>query len=563
VFIVLSSERRRRLAARLLPLLLIASVAFGAGLLIGARHEPRERVIAERFLAAWGRAEVGSMYELLDAPSREQYSVGGVRSLYRRAAEAATLLSVRTTGRLEQSDNDFSVPMEATTRLFGTVAGELLFSVVTDADDVSGVVFARRLVFPGLRDGEELASEVELPPRADLQARDGQVLAGGDERGSDLAVAPGVVGSIGPIPKEEAERYAVLGYPEDATVGLTGLEREFEDRLAGRLGGTLSAGARVLANTEPEAGEPVRTSIDLDLDAAAVTALAGRLGGIAVTRPRTGEVLAIAGFNCCSPQPPGSTFKIITLSGALEAGTVEPDAEYPIQTEAVLSGVTLENANGEACGGTLEEAFAESCNSVFAPMGAELGAEGLVETAEAFGFNDGEDAPGSIPPASAIGDDLAVGSSAIGQGQVTSLPLGMAEVAGTIANGGERVRPVFARGAQGTVTRAVSEETAAVLTRFMQAVVTEGTGTAAAVEGVKVAGKTGTAELRSTVPDPDDPDAIIESDPANTDAWFVAFAPANRPKVVVSVLLVGAGAGGATAAPAAKIVLEEALGGRD
>jgi penicillin-binding protein A len=560
----LSSERRHRLVARLVPLVALAVMSLVAGLAIGARHESPERTIAERFVEAWERGEVASMYELLDAGSRRQYTLEEVRALYEDAAAAASLRAVSTAGPLEQDGEEFTVPMTAETRVFGSVEGDLRFTVTTDSENVAGVTFAPRLVFPGLADGETLERTTELPPRADLHARDGQVLAEGPDRASESGLVPEIVGSVGPIPAEEAERYAALGYPDDATVGLSGLEAQFEARLAGKPGGTLSAGDRVLATTEPEPAEPVRTSIDVELEAAAATALAGRLGGIAVLRPETGEVLALAGYDCCLPQPPGSTFKIVTLAGALENGTVEPGDTYEVATSALLSGVELQNANGELCGGTLEEVFAHSCNSAFGPMGAELGAEKLVETAEKFGFNDPAaetmgGPPGSIPPAGEIGDDLAVGSSAIGQGQVTASPMSMAEVAAVIANDGVRVRPVFARGQQGRRTRAVSKRTAKVITRYMRAVVDYGTGTAAEIEGEDIAGKTGTAELRTTQPDPADPDAVVEASPADTDAWFVAFAPAQKPKVVVAVMLVGAGAGGETAAPAARIVLDAAL----
>ncbi len=119
------------------------------------------------------------------------------------------------------------------------------------------------------------------------------------------------------------------------------------------------------------------------------------------------------------------------------------------------------------------------------------------------------------------------------------------------------------KGAGGVANRATSEESARFIARAMRSVVTDGTGAGAAIEGVRVAGKTGTAELRTTVRDPDqvvDPSAPpIEEDTTDTDAWFTAFAPLRDPKVAVCVLLVGQGAGGATAAPAAKTVIEAVL----
>jgi cell division protein FtsI/penicillin-binding protein 2 len=126
------------------------------------------------------------------------------------------------------------------------------------------------------------------------------------------------------------------------------------------------------------------------------------------------------------------------------------------------------------------------------------------------------------------------------------------------------VRPTFLRGEQGRRSRASSARTARIVRRFMKLVVRSGTGAGAAVPGVSVAGKTGTAELRDTTPDDGDvppgeePPPPTVDDKTDTDAWFVAFAPAGRPTVAVAVLLVGQGAGGETAAPAARVVLEAA-----
>jgi cell division protein FtsI/penicillin-binding protein 2 len=308
----------------------------------------------------------------------------------------------------------------------------------------------------------------------------------------------------------------------------------------------------------------VRTTIDIELQAAAVTALAGRYGGIAVMRPRSGEVLALAGIAYSAPQPPGSVFKIVTLAGALENRTVTPSDSWPVQQAAVLEGVELENANGEFCGGSLRNAFAHSCNSVFAPIGAELGAEKLVAAAEEFGFNAQPSIAGAqmstIPPAEEIGDDLAVGSTAIGQGRVLATPLEFATIAATIADRGVRVAPTLRKGTVAQGERILPVDVARRIGSYMRSVVRSGTGTAAAIPGVKVAGKTGTAELRDTTPEPDPVTGELPvSDATDTNAWFAAYAPAGRPKLAVAVMLVGAGAGGATAAPAARVVLDAGL----
>src|SRR5262249_10913214 len=146
------------------------------------------------------------------------------------------------------------------------------------------------------------------------------------------------------------------------------------------------------------------------LQRAAVTALGGQLGGIVVMQPRTGQILAVARIGLGSVQPPGATFKMVNVTGGLGSGIAHPRGTLPDATFATLDGVKLNNAGGEECGGTLEHAFAVSCNSVFAPLGAELGAGPLVATAERFGFNHDPGIPGAaestLPGASHIQGEL-------------------------------------------------------------------------------------------------------------------------------------------------------------
>jgi cell division protein FtsI/penicillin-binding protein 2 len=313
----------------------------------------------------------------------------------------------------------------------------------------------------------------------------------------------------------------------------------------------------------------VRTTISPKVQQAAVDALAGRFGGVVALRPGTGEVLAAAGIPLSGLQPPGSTFKIVTVTAALEAKLTSPKRAYPVQTAATLEGVELENANGESCGGTLVQSFAHSCNSVFAPLGAQLGAQKLVAAARRFGFDQPTGIPGAamptIPVAGEIGDDLAVGSSAIGQGRVQATALTMAVAAATIALDGRRPRPTFAYGERLGTVPVTTKRIARQVQAMMEAVVTYGTGVAAGIPGVKVAGKTGTAELDDK-PDPVVGELVPVTPPElvvpDTDAWFVGYAPARRrpPRAVVGVLLVRAGAGGDVAAPVARQVLAAALG---
>jgi cell division protein FtsI/penicillin-binding protein 2 len=544
----------------------VALLALFAGLIAGGRHVPPEHRTVAAFARAWDDGNREAMYALLSDAARGRTTRERFERTYREAAETITLERVRT-----GTPRGTTVPIVLETRLFGDLQGELAVPTGEREDADPGVDWRAALVYPGLRQGEKLRRETTLPERATIQARDGTPLARGPERTSDLGpLAAEIAGRIGPAPPERAAELEALGIPPGAAIGLTGLEREFDTRLRGTPGGTLYAGDRILAQRKPIRGRAVRTTIDPTVQRAAVEALAGRYGGIAVVRPRDGEVLALAGIAQSAPQPPGSVFKIVTLAGVLEAKVAKRSDRYPIQDRTEIEGVEIQNANGEFCGGSLRNSFAHSCNSVFAPLGAELGAERLVETAERFGFNADPGPVGAarstIPAADEIGDDLAVGSSAIGQGKVLATPLQIALVAATIAAGGMRPEPTLLKGAEPRRERATPAAVARTIKSYMRTVVTDGTGGGAAVPGVQVAGKTGTAELRTTVePEPEvldpeaPPPAPKEEDPTDTDAWFAAFAPVNEPRVALAVLLVGQGTGGATAAPAAAVVLKAAL----
>ena len=550
-------------------MLVVCGVAFTGGLVIGARHVPADQDRAQRFATAWERGDYASMYTQLTDAERDRVSRLSFVKAYQQTMRTATAARM-VTGEPRKDGDAYSVPVRIDTRAFGTVTGEVVMPISGD-----GIEWSRAMLFPGLAAGERLRRVTRMPPRATLLARDRTVLAKGNARASSSALAPQVVGQLGPIPPERQHELAALGVPSNAQVGVSGLERVFDDQLIGKPGGELLAGKRILRATAPEQAPAVRTTISLPVEQAAVTALTGRLGGSVALDPRTGAVLAFAGIAFSGLQPPGSTFKMVTATGALEAGITNPSKAYPVQTSAVLEGVDLENANGEYCGGTLVVSFAKSCNSVFAPLGVQLGAKRLVRAAERYGFNQQPDIAGAamstIPPADAIGDDLALGSSAIGQGRVQATALQMATIAAAIGLRGQRPRLTLdydqARGRAQT-QRATSTRVARTMERLMLAVVRGGTGVNAAIPGVAVAGKTGTAELKTTKrcqPDPENPESCPaedqKNDPTDTDAWFAAYAPAGhgRPHVAVGVLLVASGAGGDTAAPAAKQILVAGL----
>jgi hypothetical protein len=485
----------------------------------------REAISA--FVTAWNRGDRAAMYAQLDRKSRAAYPRVSFDASYRTAYRRAGVQSVRA-GKLGPlgKAGTVRVPVTAKTRDFGTLRGTLTLQA-HEENGAGKVAWSPELRLPGLRRGESVTrTSGPAPTRGQIFDASGRLLSS-DPTGASIAGTAPVAGKAG-----------------------TGLQRIYDARLAGRRSSTLRFGDRVIGRIPRRAGRSLHTTIRLSLQRTAQSALGGKLGGVAVIRPKDGAVLALGGLAVSAPQPPGSTFKIVTLSAALAHRVATPSSSYPVRQFAVLSGVKLRNASDESCGGSLSTSFAESCNSVFAPLGAKIGAKRLVAMAEAFGFNEPLAVPAaktnSIPQAKDLKDDLAVGASAIGQDRDLATPLGMASVGATIGNHGVRVRPRLT----GKVVRrrAVSRRVAGQVRDMMLGVVRSGTGTAGAIPGVEVAGKTGTAELVAN-----------SKDPKDADAWFVAFAPARDPTVAVAVMLVGAGFGGTAAAPIARQVMQAAL----
>jgi cell division protein FtsI/penicillin-binding protein 2 len=541
--------------------LLVAAAAFAAGAMLAAQPGRDEHRLVQRYVRAWARDDVVQMYSLLDKSTKAQTSEPAFAKQLETTAATATASSVTPLRVYKRSGDAIRVLMRVKTKLWGTLR-ETLVVPLSGSGASARVRLAPQVLFPGLLPGEHLSRQISLPQRGTLLAADGEVLAQGPDRSSPINdVAMQIVGTMGAIPRDLSGHYIALGYPPDAKVGLDGLERIFQSRLAGQLGGSLKAGGRTLAHTAPVQAKPVTTTIVPSLERDAVAALGGQYAGIVAMNPRSGALEALAGIAFSSVQPPGSTMKIITTTGALQAGIVKPTDTFPIETGHAIDGFTIQNASGEACGGSLVNAFAVSCNSVFAPLGAKLGGTRLVATAKRFGFDSKPSIPGAaestIPSARTIGDDLAIGSSAIGQGMVQATPLEMTDVAATIAMSGRRPVPTLLAHEKPHFVRVTPPLVAHQVQQMMEAVVEYGTGTSAQIPGVQVAGKTGTAELKdTTTTNPDGPDA---NDPQNTDAWFVGYAPVGHPKIVVGALFPNQGAGGAAAAPPVRDVIAAAL----
>ncbi len=516
------------------------------------------------------------MYGELNSGSQEAIDLKEFTAAYREAEQTATVKSLATGSAHDptagEGGNVVPVPVMISMVAFGRLEDEISLPYSD-----GGIAWDKSLVFPGLQAGERLESQVELAPRAAILANDGTPLAQGPATAREHplgSAAIDVTGEVGEPGEADMAKLARRGIAPDTPVGVSGLEQAFNRRLGGKPGGSLLAvsetgSSRVLAQSEPEPGVPVKTTIDPDLQQAAVIALAGRAGGIAVLDARNGDVRALAGQAYSAPQPPGSTFKMITATAALQKHLVTLDTEFEYTDGVNVGGRFINNANGEICGGTFRHAFAESCNADFAPLGPQIGNDDLVAAAQRFGFNspptlyssqivaEVEPAESTIP--TEIGEAIDLGVSAIGQGEVAATPLQMASVAQTIANGGVRMPTSVVNGKklrpEAKPTRVMSKKIANELTEMMVAVVVEGTGTGGAIAAAQVAGKTGTAELGPK------PGQKEEENPVQIkDAWFAAFAPAEKAKLAVGVLLIEAeAAGGEVAAPAAAEVLSAGL----
>jgi len=568
------AARRRRLLFRLAPV--VAVGAFGVGVIAGAGSEAPA---ATRFLEAWEDGDYEAMHAELTPESRDEHPLKEFQRAYEEAATTATIRSVDV-GEEKIGGDLVSAPVKFETYAFGSLSGTLEVPLEDGQVD-----WGPELVYPGLEEGERLTRRTRAPQRAAILAADRSPLARGPAAARSVqSGALAVVGEVGTPERRQAKELAARGFPPGTLAGTSGLELAFDERLAGRPGGQLLAtkagdenalaGGREIASSEPVRGEPVRTTIDPEIQSAAVTALGGLYGGVAVLDARDGSVLALAGLGYSAPQPPGSTFKVITATAALDAGVVKPSDEFPVEISNHDIGREIANSHDSPCGGTFVTSFAKSCNTVFAPLGVDVGGEKLVETAELFGFNEppamlNEAATAALkPPASTLPTDLdssvAIGETAIGQGQVLATPLQMATVAQTIANGGKRMPTPITKDPElapdSEPVEVTSPETAQTIRQMMIEVVNNGTGTAAAVDGVQVAGKTGTAELGPAALSAGETLGEGEEPPQETDAWFTAFAPANKPKLAVAVMIVESeGDGGEVAAPIAQQILASAL----
>jgi peptidoglycan glycosyltransferase len=383
-----------------------------------------------------------------------------------------------------------------------------------------------------------------------------------------------------------------VGY-SDTTLGRTGLEQYYNDKLTGRRSELIGV-VESLLSSDP-VGDDLRSALRPAAQQVALEALGERRGAVVALDVDTGGVLVLASTPTYDPDgldvaelarlnrdkstplvnratqsryPPGSTMKVVTAAAALDSGKFTPQSTVSGENGKRVSGVPLNNFGRADYGQVdLTTALTKSVNTAWASVAEQLGARTMREYMERFGFyaDPPMDYPdeqmvasgvvkgrrGLVPPTSRLVD---VGRMAIGQGDLLATPLQMAMVAQTVANDGVRLKPWLVtkvvdpdgRTVQENdperAARVMSEESANQLETMMKAVVSEGSGTAAALEGVAVAGKTGTAELNTS---------------GLNQPWFICFT--DRFAVSVTVERVQGGLGGTDAAPIAKRVLQ-ALG---
>lgn len=380
-------------------------------------------------------------------------------------------------------------------------------------------------------------------------------------------------------------------------LGRTGLERTRNSDLTGdrdelssildQLRGKRREGDDVITNLDPAAQR-------IALDGVRSAQGAGR-GSVVAIEPATGKVRVLASLPSYDPNGldrsfrllrrdpdaplldratqagyvPGSTFKVVTAAAALDSGAFTPDSMLNGKSPIEISGVPLSNFSGEQFGDiTLTTALTHSVNTVWAQVGEKLGKQVMARYMRRFGFQAKPplDLPGSERAASGpfsngrllspLSSKVDVGRTAIGQDKLRVTPLQMAMVAAAVANGGVLMKPrltdrIVDRDGRTRddveperESRVMSADSAAKLAAMMTQVVKEGTGTAAALSGIDVAGKTGTAEIGDGL----------------NQVWFIGFAPAVRPRIAIAVTVErSSGQGGTVAAPIAKRVMEALL----
>jgi len=397
---------------------------------------------------------------------------------------------------------------------------------------------------------------------------------------------------------------SATGYFSSVGYGSTGIEAAQENVLDGQSQTLLGQRLRNLLTGEKRQGGGVELTLRASMQEAAAAALGDRKGAVVALDAKTGAILALYSSPSFDPNAlasrdagevqdayatldadpknpmlnrtiseryaPGSTFKVLTAIALIENGIANPDTRMDSPVSTTLPGTNTEVSNIESstCGDgkpTLTEAFARSCNTTFVLASEKLTTQQLTDVTKRFGFGHEQEIPLTVIPSvfPSDADSAQLAMSSIGQYTVQATPMQMAQVAQTIANGGQMMSPYLIkqivdadnqtiRKTKATEAgRPISADTASKVTGMMQAVVSQpyGSGTPMALPNVSVAAKTGTAET---------------GDGNRANAWAIGFAPADNPQIAFAVIVEGDETnptphGGDVAGPVAKAVLEAGL----
>ncbi len=532
-----------------IALVAVAAIAAGSYVLLGTKGSAGET--AARYLAAWQRGNVAAMRELsvgvpaggLAAPLAQVDHDLGVRGRQLR-------LGAVSNGPAGTARAAFTATLTLAAGVRWTYRGSLRLS---HRSRHWWVNWSPAAIYPQLTQGERFRVATVWPTRASVLAEDGSRL----DSPQAIAESGSIEMLAGTTAPATAAQLKQLGSPYRTgdLAGQGGIEQEYERRLAGSPNTSveLVSGSRVVAtvaNFTGHQGTPVQTTIDMRVQRAAsraVDTVSGFNVAMVVTRPSTGEVLAVVnkpgGFNraLLGTYPPGSTFKMITASALARTGMTPSDAvQCPSTID--IGGRTFHNFDFEKFGTIrLLTAFAVSCNTTFAGLAAQRLAGGqLGAMAKNFGFGVTPHLgiPAVLGQYTAPADGTALAANAFGQGTDVVNPLEMATVAGAIEDGAWRAPRLVTNPAQpGTPARPLSPVITSALRPMMAAVVSVGT---AAQVGFPagVHGKTGTAEYGGG-PNP----------PSH--AWFAGY----RGDLAFAVIVEGGGTGADKAAPVADAFL--------
>jgi hypothetical protein len=540
--------RGRLIVITSVAVLLVAGAAGGgAYYVLHTRGTPQDT--ARRFIAAWSGGRTAAMRAELADPKVAFAPV--YAKLNKDLGVRRT--SVQVTKITETGDDRATASYSATLSLRNvgdwTYQGTLHLVV---KDRHWKVDWSPSAVHPALDGTTTLGLKATWPARAPITAADGTRIDTGDVGGS-------VQQLVGYLDKAKAKDVERLGaaYHKGDVIGRAGLQATFQKRLAGspetdiEVLGADGKPVKTLHTVDGTEGRPVRTSLDLRLQRSAANAVSqvDKPTSLVAIRPSSGEILAVAnnrgGFNRAldGNYPPGSGFKTVTAA-ALLAGGLTPSSKVTCPKSVVVGGLRIQNADGEAFGPlSFLDSFAYSCNTTFAPLGAErVGAQKLYDMATAMGFNQPLDigvpaTKGSMPKATS---DAEVGAESFGQAKITASPLVMAGVAATVASGTWHPPTLVPSIRQKIKPKPLPDGVAGQLRSMMAAVVTKGTAKDSGLPRGTY-GKTGTAEF-GTGPE------------LPTHAWFIGF----KDDVAFAVVVEGGGGGGSVAAPVAADFLKGA-----